>query len=187
MKDVLHIGLCGNPKSGKTTIADMLAEEMGGVVIDDGLILRKAVPILFGIPEDEPFTQEGKAKVYDVCGRQETVRQMLGELGNWLEGRYSELFMPIRAMQIAKEEYPDKDVFIYPSVRKFQGKAYKDAGGVIVEIENPKAPKSPNAFDVWDDSVVDFWFTNDPTIMSLEGLRIDVRILSRYLFQHLLS
>ena len=165
-----HIGLCGNPKSGKSTIADMLAKQYGGFVIDDGMILRQAVPILFGIPEYEPFTQEGKAKVYDVCGRQESVRQMLGELGNWLEDRYGPEFMPVRAMEIAEKHFPYAPLYIYPSVRKTQGSAYKRAGGLIIEVENPKVGPSGNAFDVWDKSYVDLVIRNDPSESSLEDL-----------------
>jgi hypothetical protein len=168
---IRHVALCGWPKCGKSTIAAMLEDEFGAQIIDDGMILRKAVPVLFGIPEDEPFTQEGKDRVYNVCGREETVRQMLGELGNYLEARYSDEFMPIRAMQVAQKLYPAANFYVYPSVRKVQGRAYKRMGGIVVQIDNPNAPPSDNPFDRWDKSFVDITINNDPSEMSLDELR----------------
>lgn len=174
---IKHIALCGHPKSGKSTFADMMAEEYGGVVIDDGLILRKAVPILFGIPEEECFTQEGKAKVYNICGKEVSVRQMLGYLGNHLEGMYSEHFMPVRAMQIANELYPEAPFYLYPSCRKTQGHAYKERGGIVIKIDNPRVEVSENAFDAWDESAVDFTLLNDPENTNLDMMRNVVRML----------
>jgi hypothetical protein len=168
---IKFVALCGNPKSGKSTVARMLEDEFGGVLVDDGLILRKAVPILFGIPEDEPFTQEGKVKVYDVCGREESVRQMLGELGNYLEERYSPDFMPTRSLAIARRDNAHAPFSIFGSCRREQGRCYKRNGGIVIEVDNPLAAPSGNIWDEWDRSCVDFRLHNDPRELSLDDLR----------------
>lgn len=170
-RKIRHVALCGWPEGGKNTVARMLEDEFCGQIIDDGWILRKAVPFLFGVPEDEPFTHEGKAKTYSVLGREESVRQMLGELGNYLEGRYGEDFMPVRAMQIAEQLHPEANFYIYPSVRKTQGRAYRRLGGIVIEISNPLVGDSGNAFDRWDPSFVDLRIINDPLTMNLDELR----------------
>lgn len=172
-RDIRHIALCGNPKCGKSTIAEMMVDEFGAVVMDDGLILRQALPILLGLPAEAPFTQEGKSQRYTLADREESVREGLGELGNYLEARYGDDIMPIRAMQMALASRGAAEVpfFVYPSVRKTQGRAYKRAGGLVIQVDNPLAPPSGNAFDVWDRSCVDFTIQNDPRDMNLDELR----------------
>lgn len=170
-RDVRHIALCGWPQSGKSKVAEFLEDEFGGVICDDGLILRRALPILTGIDPEDPFSQEGKARRYKIGEREETVRQGLGELGNYLEARYGDDIIPIRTMELAQEEHPNAPFYIYPSCRKAQGRAYKRMGGVIIEIDNPKACDSGNDFDRWDRSCVDLIIRNDPDEMSLDDLR----------------
>lgn len=149
----------------------MLQDEFGAVIIDDGMPLRRALPILTGIPEEDCYTQEGKSKVYRVGNREEEVRKGLGELGNWLEGRYGEEILAELAMQYALREHPDAPLYVYPSVRKTQGRAYRRMGGLVIQVNNPKVGPSGNAFDVWDENAVDLRFTNDPDNMTLDELR----------------
>lgn len=170
-RSVKHLALVGHPKAGKSKIAEFLEEEFGGVIIDDSLPLRKALPILTGIPEGLCFTQEGKASTVRVGDREEIVRQGLGELGNWLEARYGEEILAILAMKHAVEAYPDAPFYIYPSVRKTQPRAYRRQGGVVIQIDNPTVGPSGNAFDVWEASQVDLRIDNDPRLLSLEELR----------------
>lgn len=185
-RNVRHIALVGHPKCGKSTFAKMLAEEFGGVEIDDGLILRKALPILLGLDPTDTFTQEGKAKVIQCGDREETVRQGLGELGNYLEARYGDYIMPIRAMEMARQEHPYAPFYIYPSVRKNQGYAYKQGGGIVIQINNPEAGPSGNAFDTWDPAFVDIQIDNDPAA-GLDGLRRQARFLPAQLQVRLLE
>lgn len=172
--DILHVALVGNPKCGKSTIAEMMAEEFGGVVIDDGEILRKAIPILTGIPQEWCYTQEGKVQTVRVGERDEIVRQALGELGNWMEGRYGTHIMPLRAMELSSERHPDAPFYIYPSCRKDQGWAYRKQGGLVIEIANPRAKPTGNAFDLWDEDCVDMVLYNNPD-HGLDALREEVR------------
>lgn len=166
--DVRFIGLCGVPRCGKSTVAEMLADEFSGVIIDDALILRQAVPILFGIDISEPFTQEGKAKEYFVCGRRMTVREMLGELGEFLESRYSPDLKTMRAVNYALKAYPSAPFYILPSLRLDQGLFLKTLGGVVIEVVNPRVQPTGNGFDEYNKSFVDFQIINDT---SLEDLR----------------
>lgn len=178
LRDARHVALVGHPKCGKSTFAEMLQDEYGAHVADDGAILRQAIPILTGIPAELCYSQEGKATVVRVGDRDEIVRQGLGELGNWLEARYGEDIIAIRTMQIALQDRPDAPFYVYPSVRKSQGRAYRRAGGIVIQIDNPRAGPTGNAFDVWDESCVDLVVQNDGTV---EDLCEQVRILPNLL------
>jgi hypothetical protein len=170
-REARHLALVGWPLSGKSTVAEILVDEFGGVIVDDGLILRKALPILTGIPEESCFSQEGKASVVQVGDRPEVVRQGLGELGKWMEGRYGKDVMPLRAMQLAQQTDPGASFYIYPSVRMEQGRVYRRHGGVVIQINNPTVKPSANDFDRWDPNCVDMEIENDPSTMSKEDLR----------------
>ena len=169
-----HIALCGNPKAGKSEVARILEDDFGGCVVDDGLILRRALPVLLGFDPDLPFSQEGKATLVQAGDRVEEVRDGLGELGNYLEARYGEDIMPLRAMQMAREEHSEANFWIYPSVRKGQGRCYKRHGGVVVQVNRPGFGPSGYAFDTWAESAVDVVIDNSG---SLEDLREQVHAL----------
>ena len=169
-RNARHVAICGWPKSGKDEVARMLEDEFNGVVVDDGAILRETLPILLGIDPMLPYSQNGKATRVSVGDRSEQVREGLGELGNWLEDRYGPYIMPIRAMQTAQEKHPDANFYIYPSVRKEQGRAYKMAGGVVIEVARPGVGDSGNEFDCYDRKLVDITLTNDGTLDDLRAL-----------------
>lgn len=168
-REVTHVGLVGWPTCGKTTFAEMLEDEFNGQIVDDGLILRRALPILLGGDPQAPFSQEGKATSRLVGDRTETVREGLGELGNYIEARYGEDIVPVRAMEIARQEHPNARFYIYPSVRKRQGRVYRRAGGIVIQVDRPGADDSGNVFDRWDQSNVDLIVRNDGSLADLRA------------------
>lgn len=161
-----YIALCGWPKSGKDTVADEIARQAGAFKMDDGLVLRRACPILFGYDKAFPFSQEGKATLIDLPDGQETVREGLGELGKWLEDRYGEQFLPWRAIRMAQthEAKTGTERYLFSSVRKTQGLTYKKNGGVVIQVRRPGVNSSPFDFDKFDESLVDVIFENDGTM-----------------------
>jgi hypothetical protein len=169
-----HVAICGYPKSGKTELATILCEEFGGVLIDDGAILRKAVPTLYGINPEDCYTHEGKNRSYRVLARTETVREMLGCLGDYLEGRYGENFIPTRAMAEARRSFPNAPFYVYPSVRKTQAWAYRDAGGVALQIDRPGVGPSGNPFDEWNRDFIDLVIYNGFTLADLRQVARDI-------------
>lgn len=147
------IALCGWPKSGKSLAAEILSEVYGGVIVDDGMILRQAVPILFhGVAFEDMLTQEGKLKTYEVLGKTYTYRQLLGYLGQVLEDFFGEHFIPEQTVRKI-ETMPEAPFFILPSVRKTQGQYYRAMGAEVWEIDRD-VPASENAFDQWDKDAV---------------------------------
>lgn len=165
-----YIALCGWPKSGKDEVAKLLDAKAGYKLIDDGVVLRHAVPGLFGCDPEDPFSQEGKSKTYPtVCG-DKSVRWMLGELGNALEKHFHEDFMPFAAVRMAEERWQTgkSERFVFPSVRKRQGWFYRRQGGIIVRIDRPGVLPSEFEFDKWDESCVEYVLHNNGTLKDLE-------------------
>ncbi|CCG43265.1 hypothetical protein [Magnetospirillum molischianum] len=158
-----YIALCGWPKSGKSEVAQILEEEFGAITVDDGRALRDAGIVLYGLTEWHVSTQEGKASFVEVCGQKVQVRQLLGDLGQMLEDRYGEQVVPemaLRQVKKMRELRSDTDLFVFPSVRKTQGLAYKRAGGVVVEVVRSGVQPSPYAFDRYDAGLVDYSIVN---------------------------
>lgn len=162
------IALCGNPLCGKSTVANIMEEQYGAVIIDDGMILRKAVPVLFyGVEFQDLLTQEGKRKTYEVLGKTYTYRQLLGELGNLLEDFFGQAFIPEQTLR-RLPLFADAPYYVLPSVRKEQPWYYKNNGAAIFQIDRDLAPPSPNAFDSWAERAVDKVITNNGTLEELE-------------------
>jgi hypothetical protein len=138
MRRPLYVALCGAPQSGKTTLAEYLAERYGAVVVDDGAVLRDAARALYGLELEDVTTQAGKARIVRVCGKDYTVRQLLGELGNLLEARYGDQVIPELTLKRLHARGPHGAPFyVFPSVRKNQGLTYIDNGGVVIEVDRP--------------------------------------------------
>lgn len=147
-----YIALCGAPRSGKSSVANYAAEHYGGVTVDDGMVLREAVRGLYGLDWEDVYTQEGKARSRVVCGKTFTHRQLLGDLGNLLEGFYGDQIMPELALSsISGSVTPS--FFLFPSCRKNQGLTYLKHGGVVIEVTRPGC-EPVNDFDRYDSSLV---------------------------------
>lgn len=161
------IALCGNPKCGKSLFQEILLQNYNVQPVDDGFVLRDTAMRHFGAKPPQVETQEGKASlaywpngdaiVDDATGQHMTWRQVLGQLGNRLENMLGPYVMPMTACARLSGPGP----FSFGSVRKTQGGYYKQHGGLIIGIENPDAPESGNAFDLFDKSLVDVWVLND--------------------------
>lgn len=154
-----YVALCGAPKAGKNAVADLLIDRYGGHLIDDGAPLRHAAMALYGLSHDDVYTQAGKAREIQVCGKTFTVRQLLGDLGNLLEGFYGEQFMPERAISQI-EHNPRIPFYIFSSVRKTQGLTYLKHGGIVVEVKRPGF-EPVHDFDHYDKSLVGYTIDND--------------------------
>lgn len=158
------VALCGAPKSGKSTIAELLRDRYGAMIVDDGMPLRRAVMDLYGLSWEDVSTQEGKAREIEVCGKTYQVRHLLGDLGNMLEGFYSQQFMPERAIASITQTAP---FYVFPSCRKTQGLTYRQHGGLVIEVYRP-GYEPVNDFDHWDQSLCTHIAANDTTLEALE-------------------
>lgn len=161
------IALNGWPKAGKSAVADILERRFGAVIVDDGVILRQAAPVLFqGIDPADCFTQEGKLKPVVINGKTYTVRQALGYLGQCLEDFFGEDYIPDQTVRRI-EQLPDAPYYVLPSVRKGQGHFYNAYGATTFEIDR-RVPPSENPFDVWDGNAVYEVIPNHGDLTQLE-------------------
>lgn len=157
------IGLCGHPKSGKTTAAEILQKTFGCQILDSGMPLREIAVRHLGLDWDQVMTQEGKASTVNILGKDWQVRKILGDLGQKLEDMFGEEIMPFMAHQSIMDELCNggDNTYIDPSCRKTQGHYWKRQGGLVIGINNPDAGPSIYAFDKFDESAVDYWILND--------------------------
>jgi hypothetical protein len=170
-----YIGLCGNPKAGKSLVQDILQERYGVKPVDDGAILREIAMTYLGAKKSDVYTQEGKASLAfwpngdphldHRTGKHMNWRQVLGELGSQLEALFGDFVMARTACARLVDQHGS---FSFGSVRKNQGGYYKNNGGIILEIINPLAGPSGNDFDVYDQSLVDFAINNDALARGLD-------------------
>lgn len=151
------IAICGNPKSGKSTAQDILREDLNYLPIDDGLVLREFAVEKLGLSWDDVLTQEGKKRHTEILGKSWENRKLLGEFGNVLEGMFGDHIMPFIA---TRNLYPNAR-YSFGSVRKNQGHFFREQGGIVIEIINPLAPPSGNAFDVYDRDCISATVIND--------------------------
>jgi hypothetical protein len=150
------IAICGYPKSGKSTVQEILSQNYGVQPVDDGGPLREIAMMYLGLTPHQVFTQEGKNERVFILNNPWTVREILGELGNRFEGMFGKHIMPYMATR-QLEDGP----YSFGSVRRDQGLFYKQHGGVVLGVRNPDAKPSGFEFDEFDASVVDYWITND--------------------------
>lgn len=162
-----YIAICGNPKSGKSLVQEIMLANYGIQPVDDGFVLRDTAMRHFGATHDQVHTQEGKATLAhwpngdpifnEATGAHMTWRQVLGELGKKLELLLGEFVMPMTACARLSGPGP----FSFGSVRKIQGHYFKRHGGIVIEIDNPDAKPTGNDFDVYDTSIIDYRIVND--------------------------
>lgn len=137
------IGLCGNPTSGKTTAAEIINDVYGHEIADDGRPLRMIAINYFGLSHEQVFTQEGKLEKVMLNGREWTVREILGEIGNAFEEKFGGDIIPI----MSHNAMPKGTYATFGSVRREQGKYWRDRGALVLEIVNPGVGPSPYEFD----------------------------------------
>lgn len=159
-----YIGLCGNPKAGKSEVQRILDKLYGYQPVDDGYVLREFAVNKLGLTWDDVQTQDGKARFTEILGKNWQHRDILGTLGNHLEEMFGEEIMPF----IACNTLPKAGIYSFGSVRKTQGAFYRRVGGKVLEIRAPWAGPSPYAFDKFDASMVDLVIENNGTIAELE-------------------
>jgi len=165
MEKPRYVALCGAPESGKTTLGNIIVNDFGARFVDDGFCLRSGVASIFSIPLSDFYDIERKKDEVVVCGKTYTKRQLLGDLGNLLEGYYGDQIMPELALA-SLEDDPGVPFYVFGSVRKNQGLTYRN-NGIIIEVKRDgKIPV--NDFDHYDESLVDYKIYNNG---SLEELR----------------
>lgn len=151
------VALCGNPKSGKSEVQRILKEKFSYQPVDDAAVIRRFAIDWLGLTEEDVTTQEGKQKIVEILGKEWQVRDILGTYGCKLEEMFGEWIFPYTATR----NLSDLMRYSFGSVRRNQGRFYKQQGGVVIEIQNPLAKPSPYAFDRYDKSVVDIVIDND--------------------------
>jgi hypothetical protein len=153
------IALCGQPKSGKSLVQEVLAKKCGARPIDSGLPLREIGMKYFGLTRHQVFTQEGKLEFVEILGRKWQVREFLGELGNRLESMHGNWVLPF---MVTRTLPASNGPFCDASCRRNQGDFYKSLGSaVIIGIRRRDVPDSPYEFDTFKTECVDHWIEND--------------------------
>lgn len=159
------IGICGYPKHGKSTAQGFL-ERFGVRAIDDSLPLRLLTMERYGLSLEDVTTQEGKAKLVARrdYGDIVQVRQAIGDLGKEYEYEHGPNYWIERAIEAIDGDSPVS----FGSVRMSQGHAIRAAGGMVIEIFDPRRPTSPHDFDQYDRDAVDARILNNWNLDALE-------------------
>lgn len=129
------IALCGNPTSGKSTAAEIINELYGHELADDGLPLRKMAMDYLGLTPEQVFTQAGKLEYVEINGRRWQVREILGEIGNAFEEKFGGEIIPM----MSHNARPKGAYSVFGSVRREQGRYWREKGALVIEIVNPLA------------------------------------------------
>lgn len=151
------IALCGHPTSGKTTAAEIINEVYGHELADDGRPLRLIAIDYMGLTPEQVFTQEGKLEKVQLNGREYTVREILGEIGNAFEEKFGGDIIPI----MSHNARPKGAYSVFGSVRREQGAYWKKQGALVLEIVNPDVGPSPYEFDTYNAAYADHQILND--------------------------
>lgn len=173
------IALCGLPGSGKSEIQKILDKKFGYIPFDDGHILRQHCCELFDMSLEDVTTQEGKAGFVEIQGETWQRRKVVGEYGNALEQLFGDLTVPNWAIRSALRDWPSRRLqsdrplkgYSFGSVRRSQGRAYRAAGGLVIEIARPGVAPTGNVWDEYDKGLVTHSYLNDT--LTLEGLERD--------------
>lgn len=160
------VAICGNPQSGKSTLQKVLQNQFGLIPRDDGDVIRSHCMRIGNLKGSDVYTQEGKSRLTGLNGRIWQNRIMLGEYGKMLEQMFGENIVPDIAIREALQHWdetpnPAHRGYSFGSVRRNQGRKYKEYGGVVIEVVRQNAPPSGNDFDEFDRSIVDVVVEND--------------------------
>jgi hypothetical protein len=155
---IKYFALCGAPESGKSEVQKILHREFNILPVDDKRGLRDAAKVLYGLSEHDVSTQEGKKKLVTIGNKTKTVREILGELGEYLEEN-DPLHFPRMARRMAESEYPQERVS-FGSVRMNQGLLFKDDQSLVIEVTRPGYTPM-NGFDAYDPDLADVSLLND--------------------------
>jgi hypothetical protein len=166
------IALCGNPTSGKSTAAEIINDCYGHKLADDGLPLRKIAIDYLGLTPEQVFTQAGKLEYVTINGRKWQVREVLGEIGNAFEEKFGGDIIPI----MSHNAQPKDQFSVFGSVRREQGRYWKQQGALVLEIVNPLAGPSIYPFDAYNSAYADHQIQNDGLARGLspEEARLDL-------------
>lgn len=151
------IALCGNPLSGKSTVAELLNINLGYAIADDGMPMRHMAMDYLGLSHDQVFTQAGKMETVLLNNKDYTVREILGQIGNAFEEKFGGAIIPLMTHATLN---PDVNS-VMTSVRREQGGYWKSQGALVIEIVNPQAGPSNYAFDSYNRAHVDVTILND--------------------------
>ena len=163
----LIVAICGRPGSGKSSVQSTLERNFGIVPIDDGAVLRNHCIELFGMSVDDVTTQDGKNRVTRIQGVDWQNRKVIGEYGAILEDKFGDLTVPNWAIRHGLEKFDTRTAananvrgISFGSVRRSQGRAYLQAGGVVIEIMRPGVEPTGNIWDEYDTSLVTYTYVN---------------------------
>lgn len=175
MKRPLIIGICGQPKSGKSEIQTVLRDFYNITPFDDGNILRRHAAELFDIPLTDLETQQGKLKTSIIQGRKWQNRKILGEYGKALESLFGPYTVPNWGLRMGLERCRSAGAagVSFGSVRRDQGRVYRDAGGLVLEVKRPGVDVSENVWDAYELAHVSHTYNNNTD--SLDQLTDDFR------------
>lgn len=181
-----YIAICGFPTSGKSKVQEFL-QSYGVCPVDDGRVLRDTCKVCFDLTEEQVTTQAGKREFVTFNGRQVQVRDLLGEMGNYLERQYGPEIIAEFAVRAAHAKYGSHLRAGYSvsfgSVRREQAADYKRIGktlggdAICLGVRRPGVPPSPFEFDAFNPANVDVWIENDGDLNQLRR-RVDDFVLS---------
>jgi hypothetical protein len=117
-----------------------------------------------GLTAEQVFTQEGKLETVTVNGREWQVRKILGEIGNAFEEKFGGDIIPI----MSHNARPKGSYSVFGSVRREQGKYWRDQGALVLEIVNPLAGPSQYEFDQFNASYCHARIINDGLARGLD-------------------
>lgn len=152
------IALCGYPRSGKSEVQGIISDVYGHRCVDDSRPLRDATKTLYGLDEYHVATQDGKSRKVAVGDTRKTVREVMGELGVFLEER-DPFHLPRLALKTCREQDPEGR-FVFSSVRRNQNTFLKtQINALVVEVTRPGTTPA-DVFDEYDRAPIDLTIEN---------------------------
>ncbi|MCA2979552.1 MAG: hypothetical protein INH37_14850 [Myxococcaceae bacterium] len=149
------IGFCGAPGSGKSEACRVLGEQRGALEVDSAYPMRCFAIMHLGASQVDVWTQEGKRRPSTIPGL--SWRQVLGEMGAALE-----TIDPDILVRMALQRCTGAEIYANSSIRRGNGKLWREAGGLVVEIVRP-GHTIVNEFDRYDPAFITHRIVNDGT------------------------